>query len=415
MKRNYPASILLIALLLAPAGCGLLNRIKSIDTTAQDATTKATNALNDAIAALTAESASWQQVLTETRDKLTDEAQKTIRIEVQDLLSRSIATAGGEFRCNTDFIGGRVRQSLEHLRAKLLHQDLPPLEPGLCQVVPPAVEKALVPQRVNQIQYFGFDLKPSPMLAFFLEERGGARIPVTQFANVATNYTMTVIFGGNGVQLSDRSDRIVMEFNGKPVSSVAIIQPQTPVCTTRTVTVPLADDSIVPRKTGSGDNDFDGNGPRVSGRVRVDFTADGLFTTLAMSARETQSDHTAASGTIRKKVWQPDPGFRIDQVLLAEPESKASYVDNNWAVDSFPGGSGGPVNRFEFIGDKEGSDVGSAKMTVKYNPIRVVLAETKGCVSPGALAGPGMLTFMAPQTMQRLKLSRLIALPAPQN
>jgi hypothetical protein len=86
--------------------------------------------LDRAIEALESESANWRQVLEETRDKLTDSAQATIRNEVSSALTRAIAIDGTQFRRNVDFIGVGARQDLIRIRAGLSQQPISSREPS---------------------------------------------------------------------------------------------------------------------------------------------------------------------------------------------------------------------------------------------------------------------------------------------
>src|SRR5512139_1288610 len=110
----------------------------------KDPTTQAVNVLDDAIDALQSASADWQKVLQDAQKKLTEDAQSTIRTELANLASRSSAQAGVELRCDADFIRARIRQALLGIRARLLGQATPKVEPALCQVVPLGVDRALV-------------------------------------------------------------------------------------------------------------------------------------------------------------------------------------------------------------------------------------------------------------------------------
>src|SRR6266849_5039386 len=92
-----PTLLVIVHTLLASAfllvGCGVPPVIT-------DSTTAAVNVLDDAADRLANESAAWQQVLNDTISRLTDSAQSTVRNEVSNLLSRTVATTGAQFRCD---------------------------------------------------------------------------------------------------------------------------------------------------------------------------------------------------------------------------------------------------------------------------------------------------------------------------
>lgn len=75
--------------------------------------------LDKAINTLKNESSNWQQVLQETRDKLVDSANSSIKNEVTNLINNGIAATGIEVRCDVDFMRNRARQELVHVRNKL--------------------------------------------------------------------------------------------------------------------------------------------------------------------------------------------------------------------------------------------------------------------------------------------------------
>src|SRR5262245_40411736 len=89
-----------------------------------------------AIDTLDRNSVECQGTLRKLEGDLISEGQMTLANEVQSLANRSIATAGNELRCDTDFIGRRMRQGLSRILLAFQNKPLPPLEPGFCQVDP---------------------------------------------------------------------------------------------------------------------------------------------------------------------------------------------------------------------------------------------------------------------------------------
>ena len=215
-----------IALFIFLSGC---NASKVVDP-AIDAKTDTLNTLNDAITALQSQSADWQQVLKDTASKLTKDTQSTLRTEVTDLISRTTSRAGVELRCDADFVRERIREELVGLKAKFMGQPVPAVDPAFCQVVPIAVDRDLIPDRLKQLEFYGYNFPQANDLGVFLEGAGGQRTNVTSKLDKPTTYAMTLKFGANGVQLDNTSARLVLEWGGKPVSSVAVIQPTTTVC-----------------------------------------------------------------------------------------------------------------------------------------------------------------------------------------
>jgi hypothetical protein len=388
-----------VLLIVTVAGGCLFGGLK---TQLADTTTKTVNVLDDAIDALQTQSSAWQTILQEAQSKLTDAAQSTIRNEIGNLITRSIAQAGVEFRCNADFIGARVRQQLIRIKAKLLGQTVPPAEPAICQVVPIAVDRSLVPDRIKQIEFYGYDFNEAKNLAVFLESAGG-RVNVTDKLDRPTHYAMTLKFGANGIQLDASSQRLVLEWDNRQISSMAVIQPATPVCVSKLVTLPIeAKVTFMPPHT-KGDRDFSGNGPTVNLTVVLVVNPQSVSAYVFMRAKETKSDWTTAEGSKTFPLNTPDSGWRIDRVV-GNLSAAHRYTDGNHEVDSFDLGSGGPVKRLEFVGDRKGDEAGTqTKVDITFNVLRVELTQTADCVPDSAVRTLRNNGLINPRTFTRLE------------
>ncbi len=396
-------ALVLAALLLA--GCNLKGCL-GLEDPIEDWRTTTENVLNDAINALNNASADWQSILRDLQDRLPQEVQSTIRVEVQNLISRSIGQAGVELRCNVDFLRRRVQQGLQRILARFLGQSVPPSEPAICQVVPIAVERANVPARIPQLEFYGYDFDQASDLKVF-HVRTHARQDVTNQLDRPTHYAMTLRFGATGVQLDDRSQRFTLEWGGQQISSIAIIQPQTPVCRTRTENFQPTPVTFVPPHT-RGDRDFAGHGPTTTARVtRMDRSND-IRVEVYMKAYEShgnnspQSDHTTAEGRQVFPLYNAPPGWRIDRVAGPVATSH-TYRDSNHTEDSFDMGSGGPVRRFVFVGDTRGDEAGTrTKVEVTFNRFSIELVETGNCVAPRAVMALSEANLLTAATSQRL-------------
>ncbi len=368
----------------------------------EDLTTRTVNVLDDAIDALETQSAAWQTILQEVQSKLTDAAQSTIRNEIANLVTRSIAQAGVEFRCNADFIGARVRQHLIRIKAQFLRQPVPPVEPALCQVVPIAVDRTLVPGRLTQVEFYGYDFNEANGLRVFLERTPGGRLDVTDKLDRPTHYAMTLKFGATGVPLDSASQRFVLEWETKQISTIAVIQPATPVCVSKVVPASPNRVTFQPPRT-RGDGDFSGNGPRVSVVVSLLTTPQGISARVYMRAKETEDDWTTAEGTQDFSLFSPDPGWRIDRVVSSQFATHA-YTDGNHERDSFNLGAGGLVKRLEYVGDTSGDEAGTrTKVDVEFNQLRIQLTQTVDCVPDTAVRALRDLGLINTLTLRRLQ------------
>jgi hypothetical protein len=79
-----------------------------------------------------------------------------------------------------------------------------------------------------------------------------------------------------------------------------------------------------------------------------------------------------------------------------------AYTDTNRQPDIFAAGNG-PVQRFEFVGDTDGSEAGTRTgVTVTFNPLRLKLTEAGPCVSESAISQLESDGLIAPETLERL-------------
>lgn len=402
--RRGVRQLLLCSLLVFPVfitGCSIGEKIDKVTDTVTDVTGDTIAALDNAIDTLDRNSASWQAVLQDTTSKLTKDAQSTVRNEVSDLLNRSVAATGGELRCNMDFVGARVRQALARIRARLLHQEVPPVEPALCQVVPAAVDMTLDPGRRTKLEFFGYDFDTTPIKVTLHE--GSNKRNVTSELDRLTHYHMTLNLGGNGVPLSKSSDRLTLEWQNRTISSIAVIQPTTPVCREKDHTEPPRTYlSFTPPHT-RGDKDFFGHGPEVWANARWINEGTHVNFRLWMKAQETKKDWSTAEGERVIQYYTAPPGWRIDRIVSGM-ESTAHYIDTDHSDDRLGGGPNGPVKEFVFRGDRRGDEAGShTGVDVTFNPLVLKLVEVANCAPASAVRSLEIKDLISPATAKRMK------------
>jgi hypothetical protein len=383
MRRLHVA---VVVLALSAVGCGLLDGlVNAVNTAAQ----RTDLVLDEAISKLTNAQADWQNILKDTVDKLTDQAQSTVRNEVNDLLQRGIASTSGELRCDADFMVNRMRNGLIRIKQELLHQPVDPLEPQLCNVVPLAIDRSLVPTRLNVLEIYGYDFDTTPITV--LHQTTGGTKDVSNILNKPTHYHMTLTLGGTtGVQLDSTSQRLILKWSGKEISSIAVIQPVTPVCKTQIVQKQPNGFTFIPPHT-VGDTEYNGHGPNTYAYVQLINHGSSVESKTYMRAKETTSDWTTAEGTRSDTVFIPDPGWKVTQILVGTQSgcpslsSCMTYTDTNHDPDIFSVGNG-PASRFEFLGDTDGDEAGTkTKITVTYNVLKFEVMETTNCVPQTAL------------------------------
>ncbi len=391
--------ILFITILIS--GCDVAEKVEDATDKVSDISGDTVAVLEGAIDALERNSSSWQTVLQDTTKQLTSDAQSTIRNEVSDLLNRSVAASGNELRCNLDFIGARVRQALERIRARLLFQTVPPVEPALCHVVPAAVDMALDSSRRNKIEFFGYDFDTTPIKVTLKDK--SRTLDVSTNLNRITHYHMALNLGGNGVPVSNASNQLILEWQDRLVSSIPVIQPTTRVCNEKTETYSRNTYlSFTPPHT-RGDKEYHGNGPEVWAKARWINEGNSVKVRLWMKAQETKKDWTTAEGTRIETFYTAPPGYRIEKII-GDEESSAHYVDTDHNEDRHGGGPGGPVKEFVFRGDRKGDDAGSyTGVDVYFNPLVMKLVEVANCAPESSIKSMQKKGLIDSVTIERLR------------
>ena len=375
MKKIKIALLLGSCLLLTQCGVN-----DWIDRLFSDAATQAVNVIDNAIADLSFESANWREIMEKAIADLPSDIQSTIRTEMSDLLNRAIAATGAEIRCNTDFLRNRLAQGLQNIKAKLLNQKPPELEPQLCNVIPLAIDMGLSPNRRNKIEFYGYDFDKAK-IEVLLENSNGT-LDVSNRLDRPTHYHMTLNLGGTDINLSPRSQRLILRWNDRIISTIGIIQASPDICAARTVNELPSPVSYTPPHT-RGDRDFDGNGPDMTTRVNLINKGNRVDAEIFLEAKETKRDWTTASGTTTVTLYTADPGWEIENIV-GPTESSYAYRDNDHALDRFPGS--GPVRTYTFMGDGPGDDAGvHTRVEVTFNRIRMELKETGDCISERAI------------------------------
>ena len=325
------------------------------------------DALNDAIYALSVNSAEWQNIMNQLIGQLggmDDAIADIIRNEVQNLLDRGVAVIGSEFRCNYDFIGNRQREALIRLKNQFFGTNDPvgPLVPYVCETVPSIVDRILIPDRLSVVEYFGYDFD---LLCrkLYLEKLDGTRRDITYSLDMLTHYHMTVNL--SLIDFTSQDVRFVLTCDSEVISSIGIKQDSTKEENVYPGTI-----KYVPPHT-RGDREFNGHGPDVWCKVSLETLNDDtqLRVKIWMKAKETTSDWTTAEGTDYQTIYTAHSGKQIKQILTVT-EDYIYYYDDDTSDDYFPRGDAGLVNKYIFKGDTSGDDAGTdTSVTVIFNKV----------------------------------------------
>jgi hypothetical protein len=397
--------VVAVAPAVAPAlGCHLDKVLDPV----VDPLKAAVSTLDDAIQKITAASGSWQTVLQSSLSKLTADAQSTVRNEIQTLLNNTIATVQVSVMCTVDFVGHRVVQVLQEIKAELLGGPPPAPDPVVCSSSPIAVEFAAWQEnRVPVVTLTGYDLK-APLQVKLVQTTGAAVVP-NVLASVSP-YQATINLGTTGLKLTPQSQKISVLTTANPpveLSGINVIQPQPKICEERD-TPPLAIGpvSLVADSHTGGDGEFNGNGPHVQIAFQMFPLGTDLRYLMTIIATETGGDGTQfrgfGGGTLSLNPPLP-AGFTIVSVNGATA-SAADYTDQDSKDDHVSPNNGGPVREFVVVGDTSGDDFGKTGIkSVSFNTVGLHIKETGNCVTKAearTLIASGKVT---PELVQHLQ------------
>lgn len=332
-------------------------------------------------------SAQWQALVEKTIEELPSEVQDTVRVELQNLLSRGISEAEVAAQCGVDFLAARMREHVQGILAEFQGRPPPDKVPRFCSVVPPIVH--VKDAADTPLLFYGYDFDAATDLQVLLRETTGASTDVTSKLGKPTHYLRTLSFGPTGVQLGPRADWIVLRF-GTQEHTVDVEQPTIPPC--KTETVPLTDlfvEHVPPHVRG--DTEFDGNGPFVHAQTRLIVTRDRVDAEVYMRAAETTSDWTTAEGkrTFRlfPTVQHPIPaGWTIAGIdnIAGIRTDEIAYNDNNHSEESFSGA--GLVRSWVIMGDTAGNEAGTrTKAKISFGTLHLRRTQTEGCTPTAPL------------------------------
>lgn len=377
--RQLATRIVLICALITPiSACVSVPNFQNL----AEASDRAVNILDDGIATLGSESADWRTTLEGMVSKLTEDAQSTVRHEITDLMNRSIAAVGTEIKCLVDFVGTRVRQGLISIRSAFLGGTPEETEPIFCDTVPRILEQAQIPSPTNVLEFYGYDFDRSD-IRLVLVKSGGSEEDVTDRLDRPTHYHMTLNLGANGVQISPESQRIVVRWQDKEISTIGIIRDAPKICKMFTETVRNPGALTVMPALSAGDREFSANGPRIMIHTKRIRSPRDIAVEMKVWADEVKGDTKAFD--VERSVLYTAPPDRIIERVLGDNSDVLSppFIDGGWEQTELFRGSGGVVDRYLIDGDRKGDDAGVfTKVTAYLNDVKLVLRERGDCISP---------------------------------
>jgi hypothetical protein len=385
-----PVRMMAVAAVIAGSLSGPACNLSKVVDPIVNSTNAAVAAIDDATSKITAVSGSWQQVLQGTLTQLTGDAQSTVRNEIQTLLDNSIAAVQVGVQCTVDFVGRRVLQVLQEIKAELLGSTAPTPQPFVCSSAPTAVEFAAWQQnRVPTVTLTGFDLKV-PLQVQLVQTTGTTTVP-NVLAEISP-YQASINLGATGLKLTPQTQRISVQTTATPpveLSAINVVQPQPVICVEKDISPEFPSPiSFVPQQLTQGDGEFDGHGPHIALTIDLFPINSDIHYSVAMNAIETGGDHTSISGSGSGILSLSPPlpsGFAI-LAINGPATSSADYTDTNNTDDHVKPTNGGPVSEFVFVGDTDSSDFGKTQLkSATFNAIGLHVFQTANCV-PAAQA-----------------------------
>jgi len=189
---------------------------------------KTIESIQSAINALNQNSASWQATLAALEGNLNADAKSLVANEVTNLMQRGVATVGTELRCNTDFIGNRMKNGLEIILAQLTKAPPPPpAPPEVCQVSPTTLDMGARPR---ELDFFGYDFDKGDVRVFMTYP--GGETSLDALVSRPTHYLITVdtspLDAATSLLCNREGRQIVLRANGKTLNSVGVTRMQCP-------------------------------------------------------------------------------------------------------------------------------------------------------------------------------------------
>lgn len=380
--RNGPRLRQVLALLLITSilsGCGIARDL------GKPAAQHAVEALDEAISRLDSESQEWRAIVAKAIEDLPEEFSQTIRADLQNVLARTIALANAAAQCFVDYLADRLQLQLARFRASLLGLSAPVLPPLVCQVTPSEVDLSLDPQRRQRVDFFGHDFDADPAVQAFHVSSTGTVTNVSNHLSSPSHYQMQLNLSGNGVPLDATSKIILLRWGNTQISSVNVEQPLPPTCQSEGVDASPITVSLVPKYTGGGDREFDGNGPDILVKLKIFTRTDTVETgnesrivaTYSMRAKETKSDWTLAESEKTKVVWSAPADWTIERIV-GQVVDELSVRDGDKDAKNYKG----LFADFKVIGDTPGEDIGETSVRITFHKIPVILRQIANCRAP---------------------------------
>jgi len=366
--EQVPLVVILIGMLVVVTGC------------TPEPVKQAIDMLDRAERDLADEPAKWRSIIDQVAKDLPKEVQSTLRNELDDLVQRSIAETGVEFRCTSDFYADRAKQGLERLKAILRKKPVPAIEPKLCKLINSTLNLNLSLDDRNTIEVYGYDMDQrdhnGQLLRVSLVSETGNSYPLQEsYIGRTTHYQFVIYVGKDDVvRLLSQNKINKIRFlwgNMDFPYEVLVIQKQ---LQTKTISnIPLGSLSHTPKQTGQ-DADFHVNSDKpLKFKVRAEsqWVGNAIQVRVYMYGRETDGGTEVDSWSEWKNAYVAEYGSVIVSYAPTAASEKSGKIPSQgkW-VEELPAGE--LVDRFEIYGDRDGDEAGSyTRVEAFFNEIQV--------------------------------------------
>lgn len=343
--------------------------------------------IDKAVQIIAGQSDQWRFALEQLMANLPDTASALIRQDIQNLLDRTIASAGVQFACQGDIFGRRLQSALAEIRRKVTSNNPEPtpvqLPPMICSN-PGAIEMATAPEKWNTVRFTGYDLDHTDMQnrlvqVYSLDSQGGREALPEERIGRTSHYALTLNLAGMERSMHEKKVlKIELVWNGLTLDQGQIvITPWVP--SDKHELKPLGSIDYVPPKT-HGDADFDtGDDEPTDFRVcaKLQIEPSRIMGAVDMWAREKEPDNTTVEGDSGwKPLYSAPANYRIVDIRPTEPTCQESRIrTHGWHdYDRLPGA--GVASKISVWIDGDGDEAGKrTRARVDFKSAEVHLEE----------------------------------------
>jgi len=400
-----------VASALALTGCAWLTKILGTFT---DTTSTVESILGNAETSIQADANNWKRTLDDALSKL-PATETVVKSDLQALIQRGEDNAGLVAMCDVGYLGDMLNEGLEVILAKVRGQPAPAPKIVVCDASPALVDLNLDASKRNAIEIYGYNLDQPSAKLWYLTNKPSV-IDETADFHATSPYKRVIDLSVKELQFGKSS--VSLRITAGPdataaiLSDIPIIQAAPKVCQTKDQDVAVASIQVVPTsKSGSGDNDFDGNGPCVyfsagatidtNNARQLDLRVSGqMYECSSWGVR--QSDYTTAFGEQTVAAFVADEGWVISKVNAPTTGLLTFRVPDKNAHDI---AGGDLVSYWHTLGDTDGDDIGTAWVRADFNPVHIQLRYTRDCVNSESLVMALHQNAMSPSLREQLRVA----------